>query len=258
MNQTYYKQDCNKFSFGELKRHSPNVFAFPGLCLMKLFGLLPTAPTFAPMPAKPCFVEFEQLSARCRGFIEPSIESFQRLGFEILGCEINADCHNPNYIDGAGCHLVHTVRNYVAMIAYHNFVEVQPPPSEFSNLTVWAAFEENYSIALANHKFISYFYDKVSNRQSFYCDASSPFQMLPIFEKLVETYAAGDAIMPIRTVRDLSSLFETQGRKLLEAGLKNGRFVPMSELEIIKMKQDRIDKLSAIRDRFQDATTVRL
>jgi hypothetical protein len=44
----------------------------------------------------------------------------------------------------------------------------------------------------------------------------------------------------------------------LEAGLKSGRYVPMSELEIIQMKQARVDKQTAMYEQFQDSATVRL
>lgn len=258
MNQHYYKQNFNKLSFGELKCYSPNLLAFPGLCAMKLFGLLPTVPTFAPMPTRISLVEFEQLSRRCQEFIEPSIESFQRLGFEILGFETNRACEDPNYIDGGGCHLVHPIKNFIVLVAYANFVELAGMPSEFSNLTVWAQFENHHSLGLVNHKFINYFYDQVLNRQTFYCEASSPYQMLSVFEELLENSDETDALVSIKTIKDLSGLFEKQSRQVLETGLKSGRFMPMSELEIIKMKQDRIDKLSAIYEQFQDSAAVRL
>lgn len=258
MSQTYYKQNFNKLSFGELKCYSPNLLAFPGLAAMKIFGLLPTAPVFSPLPTRLSFVEFEQLSRRCREFIEPSIESLERLGFEILGFETNSDCEDPNYIDGGGCHLAHPVENFIALVSYGNFVEIAHAPSEFSNLTVWAQFENNHSLGLVNHQFINYFYDKVLNRRTFRTEASSPYQMLPVFEKLMENFGANEELVPIKTTKDLSNLIERQSRQVLEAGLKIERFVPMSELEIIKMKQDRIDKMSAIYDRFQDSATVRL
>lgn len=258
MSQQYYKQNFNKMSFAELRLYSPNIIAFPGLCAMKLCGLLPTLPTFSPMPTRIAFVAFEQLSARCREFISPAIASFQRLGFEILGFEIDAACESPNYIDGGGCHLVHPNRNFIAMVSYSNFVEMPAMPSEFTGLTLWAQFENSGSVGLVNHVFVNYFYDRVLNRRTFRCEETSPFQMLPVFEKLLEESGGGDALMTIRTAKDLSSLFEKQSRQVLEAGLKNGRFVPMSELETIKMKQDRIDKMSAIYDRFQDSATVRL
>lgn len=258
MNQHYYKQNFNRLSFGELRHYSPNILAFPGLCAMKMFGWLPVTPVFAPMPTVPCFVGIERLSARCREFILPSVESFQRLGFEIFGFEINAGYENPNYIDGGGCHLVHPTKNFIALVAYNNFVELPTMPSEFSNLTVWAQFENNRSIGLTNHKLINYFNNKVLNRKSFRCEASTPFQMLPIFEKLLEDFGESEALVSLGTLKDLSSLLEKQSRKVLQAGLKNGRFVQMSELEIIKMKQERIDKQSAMRERFEDSATVRL
>ncbi|HLM01585.1 MAG TPA: hypothetical protein VK400_11070 [Pyrinomonadaceae bacterium] len=259
MNQQFYKQNFNRMSYGELRHYSPNILAFPGLCAMKLCGLLPTAPTFSPMPTKIAFVEFERLSARCREFISPAMASFQRLGFEILGFEIDPSCENPNYIDGGGCHLVHPTRNFIALVSYHNFVEMPGMPGEFSGLTVWAQFENNSSLGLVNHRFTNYFNDKVLNRRTFYREASSPFKMLPVFEKLLEKF--GDdrgAPAAIRTIKDLGSLLEKQSRQVLEAGLKSGRFVPMSELETIKMKQERIDKMSVLSDRFQDSATVRL
>ena len=258
MNQTYYKQNYNKFSFGELKFYSPNIFAFPGLCAMKIFGLLPVEPTYAPMPTVPCFVGSERLSARCREAILPSVESFGRLGFEILGFEINADYENPNYIDGGGCHLFHPIKNFVALVAYNNFINLPTIPSEFTTLTVWAQFENNHCVGLGNHKLSNYFHDKVLNRKTFHCEASSPFQMLPVFERILEESGINDEIVPLRTLKDLSSLFEKQSRKALEAGLKNGRFVPMSELEIIKMKQERVDKQTAMHEQFEDSATVRL
>jgi hypothetical protein len=177
MNRTYYKQNFNKFSFAELKCYSYNIFTFPGLCVMKLFGLLPTAPVYVPMPINPCFVGGERLSVRCREAILPSVESFQRLGFEILGFEINADYENPNYIDGGGCHLVHPAKNFVALVAYSNFVDLPSMPSEFTTMTVWAQFENNHGIGLSNHKLINYFHCKIANRKSFRCEASSPFQI---------------------------------------------------------------------------------
>ncbi|HEX8735980.1 MAG TPA: hypothetical protein VF721_11700, partial [Pyrinomonadaceae bacterium] len=67
-----------------------------------------------------------------------------------------------------------------------------------------------------------------------------------------------EATVPFRTLKDLSSFFEDQGRKALEAGLKSGRYVPMSELEIIQMKQARVDKQTAMYEQFQDSATVRL
>jgi hypothetical protein len=258
MNQTYYKQNFNKFSFGELKHYSPNILAFPGLCAMKILGLLPIAPVYAPLPINPCFVGGEQLSTRCREAILPSIESFQRLGFEILGFEINAGYEDPNYIGGGGCHLVHPTKNFVALVTYNNFIKLPTMPSEFTTLTVWTQFENNHGIGLSNHKLINYFHCKIANRKSFRCEATSPFQMLPVFEKILEESGTQDATVPFRTLKDLSGFFEKQGRKILEAGLKNGRFVPMSKLEIIQMKQARVDKQTAMHEQFEDSATVRL
>lgn len=254
MNRHYYKQNYNKVSFAELKFHSPNIFAFPGLCAMKLFGLLPTVPTFSPMPTSFAFVDFERLSVRCREFISPAIESFRRLGFEILGFEILDGCEDPNYIDGGSCHLFHPIRNINAVASHVNFFELHGMPSEFAALTVWRLFENGHSLRLVNHGLVSYFHDKVLNRKTFRSEAASPFQMLPVFEKLLEKFGENAAPASIRTLRDLRSLFEKESRKVLEVGLESGRFVPMSELEVINMKQARIDKLSALREQFQGST----
>lgn len=231
------------------------MFAVPGLWAMKLLGLLPTTPNYLPMPSIPCFVGAERLSARCREFISPLVESFQTLGFEALGFEIIVGSEDANFIDGGACHLFHPNRNFNAVAGYHNFFELHGMPGEFTTLTVWTRFENGHSLGLVNHPLSNYYHDRVLNRKSYQCEASSPFQMLPVFEKLFEESSEQNGSpVALDSIEKLRRLFEKQSKKILETGLASGRFVPMSELEIINMRQARIDKLSAMREQFRGST----
>lgn len=226
------------FSLSEILHYQPG---FTGFLLWLLnvtrINPLPVTELKIPLPirADSFFCAYEELSVQGKEIINPFIESFERLGFAVMGYEKNTGI-DPNCLDAAGCHLLHQNGKYFASVLFIHSVE--SPEPRLVTLNLWCLNSENCSFGVHNSPLaFDYFAAKTLNSTCLVVQTSSPFELFREFESKVQFRLNVSSLKHIQSPAQYAQLLEARSETVLNEGLRSGRFIPMTEIEVQELKR---------------------
>ncbi len=237
----YYKTDLQKTTLEEMLHFLPG---WKGILkwLFKTLGFvrLPVLSGFAPMPIRAATFlgPSEKLSARALSFIEPLAESFERLEFERLGYESQEGFLSDEFPDGGGCHFRHRNGLWVASVIYsHSLIG---DFREIVQLTIWGLRSDGRpyrALNLPPAQVVDPFSQRILNAQVFQLDTTSPTELFQFFEKKVAEGPGKSSFRHFAGKDDFLRCMEDLSVRVLEAGLREGRFIPMTEAEVAALRE---------------------
>lgn len=234
----FYKVDMRTFSLSEILYYLPGINGFL-TWLLNVLGIkpLPVYESLVPFPvrADSFFCDYTEVSLTGREMIAPFVESFERLGFSVLGYEQNPSI-DPNVLDCAACHLLHQNGKFFSNVIFLNSVEASEPHRV--SLTIWCLDSENRAFGLHN-KARSYdiFAANLLKTTSILIHTDSPFELFREFELRVNAQLDFSSLKPLYNRHQYAQLIETRSVAVLEEGLRRGRFIPMTEIEVQELKR---------------------
>jgi hypothetical protein len=239
--QWYYKTDLQTVSLGEMMHFVPGWRGF-WLWVCKTFGFtrLPVIPGSAPLPFRAAsFLQPpEKLSDQARTFIEPIAENLERLDFERIGYESNDGFLSDEIPDGGGCHFLHRNGRWVASVIYfHTRIEEM---GETIQLNIWGVRSDGSPFRVLNlppWQVVDPFSNRILNSLVYWLDTTSPTELFQFFEKKV---AKGPGINGFRQFSgpdDVLRCMEENSVRVLEAKLREGRYIPMTEAEVAELRR---------------------
>ncbi|HMV99926.1 MAG TPA: hypothetical protein PKE58_07265 [Acidobacteriota bacterium] len=234
----FYKVNMRTFSLSEILHYQPNLNGFLSWFLNVVgIQVLPTFDLKVPLPvrADSFFCEPGELSHQGKEIISPLVESFERLGFAVMGYEKNTGI-DPNCLDAAGCHLLHQNSKYTASVLFLHSVEAPEP--HFVTLNISCLDSEHHSFSVHNHSLaFDFFAAKTLKSTCTVVQTRSPFELFREFESKVQHRLNFSTLQFIRNPHHFAQLTEARSETVLNEGLRLGRFIPMTEIEVQELKR---------------------
>ncbi len=239
--QWYYKTDLQRFGLRETLHYLPGWSGFLQWFL-KSIGLvrLPVVPGFAPLPlrAESFFSPPEKLSTRARSFLEPLAESFERLDFERMGYETNEGFLTSDFPDGGGCHFRHRSGLWLASVIYAHALIGET--IETVSITIWAVRSNGAPLRTVNlppSRTVDPFSKQLLKTDVFQLDTTSAIELFQFFERKVAEHGGPGNFRTFAGTADFLRYVEETSVLILETGLREGRYIPMTEAEVAELRK---------------------
>lgn len=237
----FYKIDLQKLTLSELIFFTSVANGF-WLWLLKTVGLIQLPTTsghFFPTVASDLTLDEKALSEQSLAHFLPLIEGFQRLGFLSPIFEKPRPTLDPNFQDAGGCFLLHQSGNFVASLVYLRLGNRDSETGQFDRLlmTVGVKFSSGKSLVVVNlNQSFDPFRNLVLNRVVFHKKTTSPTLLFSYLENLIKDRFKFDQIVKIQTLNELAQLLEEESIRVLQEGLKQNRYIEMTDEEIESAK----------------------
>lgn len=239
--QWYYNTNLQKITLEEMLHFLPG---WQGVVkwLLKTIGILqlPIMPGFLPFPsrAEVFFSPPEKLSARAISFLEPLAESFDRLDFERIGVETNEGILSDEFPDGGGCHFRHRNGLWLASVVYlHTPIG---ETIEMVSITIWAVRSNGAPVRAVSRppsQIVDPFAKRILKTEVFHLDTTSPIELFQFFERKVAELGGPGNFRTFAGTADFLRYVEETSVLILETGLREGRFIPMTEAEVAELRR---------------------
>lgn len=239
--QWYYKTDLQKTTLEEMLHFLPG---WPGFLkwIFKTLGFirLPVSSGFAPLPsrAETFFSSPEKLSTRALLFLEPLAESFERLDFERMGYETNEGFLTTDFPDAGGCHFRHRNGLWMASVIYTHALIGET--IETVTISIWAVRSNGAPIRAVNRPpshIVDPFAKRILKTEVFQLDTTSPTELYQFFERKVAEQGGPGNFRTFAGTADFLRYVEDTSILILETGLREGRFIPMTEEEVAELRR---------------------
>lgn len=239
--QYYYKHDLSKLSLSEFIHHTSLLKGIVTWVLVNIGAVnKPTTPgTLLPLRAYRLLQNNQTLSARCQELFSPALESLHKLSFDIGYYDKQLYSLTPHSIDTGGCYLLHKTGQYYATVLYSRN---RIPPAftmeqERLHYFFVSRFASGKRLVVTNSKLTQPFSLKVLNTTLHLAKTSSLIELFQLFEEKFTTWQRRDKVLPINSINELGQIMEADSVKVLEASIKTGRVILMTDQEVAAAMQ---------------------
>jgi hypothetical protein len=239
--QWYYNTNLQRFGLQEMIHYLPGWSGFLQWVL-KTIGLvrLPVVQGFAPMPSRAelFFTPREKLSTRSLSFLEPLTESLNRLDFERMGYETKEGFLTTDFPDAGGCHLRHRSGLWLASVIYTHALIGET--IETVSISIWGVRSNGAPLRAVNRppsQMVDPFSKRILKTEVFQLDTTSPTELFQFFERKIAEHGGPGNFRTFAGTADFLRYVEETSVLVLETGLREGRFIPMTEAEVAALRQ---------------------